>query len=213
MYWPALLLSAGLQLPDEILIHGFLTVDGRKMSKTLGNVVDPVDCTAVVGTDGLRYYLLRSVPPFEDGDFTRGRLIRSYNPDIANGLGNLASRIAVLAQKSAYAGLRDQGPQHRTTRHKGISSETSKSHTPSIEGGLFDRSLQMMWNQIRKINREIDTKRPWELLKKGGGVCVQRDLERWIAGFYRIALNLAPFLPQASARIIAAVARSNWEEI
>src|SRR5690606_35159309 len=91
--WQAMLMSAGLPPSKQIIIHGFINVDGQKMSKSLGNVVNPLDLVNRYGTDSLRYYLLRHVPPFEDGDFTEEKFKEIYNANLANGLGNLTSRI------------------------------------------------------------------------------------------------------------------------
>ena len=98
VYWPAFLLSAKLKLPKTIFVHGYLTVEGQKMSKTVGNVIDPNELIKKYGTDALRYYLLREIPPFDDGDFSERRFKELYNADLANGLGNLVARVAKLAE-------------------------------------------------------------------------------------------------------------------
>lgn len=98
--WPGMLLAAGLPLPKTIFVHGFITVDGEKMSKTLGNVVDPFEIVKKYSTDALRYYLLREILSYEDGDFTYKKFEDRYNADLAKGLGNLVARVLTLAQKS-----------------------------------------------------------------------------------------------------------------
>ena len=99
VYWPAFLLSAGLKLPKKIFVHGYYTVNGQKMSKTLGNVYDPVPLLEKYGADPLRYYFLAKTPPFTDGDFSEEKFVEAYNSDLANGLGNTVSRIVGLISK------------------------------------------------------------------------------------------------------------------
>ena len=99
VYWPAFLLSAGLKLPKKIFVHGYYTVNGQKMSKTLGNVYDPLPLLEKYGADPLRYYCLAKTPPFTDGDFSEEKFIEAYNSDLANGLGNLVARVAKLAER------------------------------------------------------------------------------------------------------------------
>jgi methionyl-tRNA synthetase len=102
--WPAMLLSAGLPLPGQIIANGFLTVDGTKISKSLGNAIDPFDLVARYGIDGLRYFLLREIPYGSDGDFTEEKMKERYNADLANGLGNFAARVLTLAEKEDLSG-------------------------------------------------------------------------------------------------------------
>lgn len=102
VYWPALLLSAGLPLPNELVIHGFLTVNGQKIGKSLGNAIDPHVPIARYGVDAVRYYLLRYISPWDDGDFSEERLHLAYTQDLANNLGNLLSRLTTLCRRGNY---------------------------------------------------------------------------------------------------------------
>jgi methionyl-tRNA synthetase len=99
VYWPAILLSAGLKLPKQLFVHEYFTVNGQKMSKTLGNVYYPLPLLEKYGADPLRYYCLAKISPFQDGDFSEEKFKESYNADLANGLGNLVSRVAKLCEK------------------------------------------------------------------------------------------------------------------
>jgi methionyl-tRNA synthetase len=194
VYWPALLLSAELPLPDEIMVHGFLTVEGQKMSKSLGNAADPFECIERTGSDALRYHLLRAVSPFEDGDFSQTHQKRLYNSDLANGLGNLASRIAVLWEKAGGTAI--SLPDH--SRPPAGLAEAMRSYG-------FDRAIQLLWKEIGRINRDIDAKRPWEKLKQENTEDLDEDLNRWIGGLYRIGRWLEPFLPKTAGKIVTGI--------
>jgi methionyl-tRNA synthetase len=97
--WPGMLLSAGLPLPKSIFVHGFITVEGEKMSKTLGNIIDPAELSQKYGSDAVRYYLLREISTYEDGDYSKKKFEERYNADLANGIGNLVSRVATLGER------------------------------------------------------------------------------------------------------------------
>ena len=195
VYWPALLLSAGLPRPDEIRIHGFLTAEGRKISKSLGHAVDPFACIEQVGIDGVRYYLLRAVSPFDDGDFSAARLVELYNADLANGLGNLVSRLTVLAARGGCG-------QCDTARVP----EPPAGYVAALERGEFDRALETLWAVVSQVNQEIDASRPWELLRTGACASLGGYLDRWLGELHRVAHWLTPFLPAASRRILEILA-------
>jgi len=190
IYWPSLLLSAGLPLPDEILIHGFLTVDGRKISKSRGNGVDPFAFAEEYGADGLRYYLLRAISPFEDGDFSAQRVRQVYNSDLANGLGNLVKRLSTLWRRGHFGGL--------TLPDTPPAPENYHAHLNAYE---FNRALQSLWGEIGQLNRDIDQKRPWESLKTTKALTLKRQLLEWFRSLYAVAYWLEPFLPGTSRKV------------
>ncbi len=146
VYWPAFLLSAGLPLPDEILIHGFLTENGRKISKSLGNSIDPFATMEHYGSDAVRYYLLRVLSPFADGDFSGARLGQLYQVDLANGLGNLVSRLMALSERAAYG----------RCRFLELPPPPPKGYAEALQYYAFDRALESLWATIGRINREIN---------------------------------------------------------
>lgn len=197
-YWPGLLLSAGLPLPDTLLVHGFLTQEGQKISKSRGAEVGPEAYVERYGADALRYALLK-IPVGEDGDFSEQSLGRVYQTDLADGLGNLCRRITALAARADYAG----GP-------------ADPAAWPEVEAELaayrLDRALLLVWREIGALNRDIDRQKPWVALRQGGAVAseekaLQENLRRWLAGLRRLAFWLGPFLPQAAARIETALTR------
>ena len=195
VYWPCLLLSAGLPLPNEIVVHGFLTENGRKISKSLGNTIDPFEFIANLGTDALRYYLLRAVPPFNDGDFSNNRFKLLYKTELANGLGNLVSRITSLCSK---AGL---------SHYEGISvPDAPKGYHEAFTNYQLDKAIGTLWQIVALLNRDIDNLKPWELLKNKNYLVLNTQLLRWLQSIQQIAYWLAPFLPETSNKILAILA-------
>jgi methionyl-tRNA synthetase len=193
--WPGMLLSAGLPLPKTILVHGFITSGGKKMSKTLGNVIDPEELLAEYGTDAVRYFLARHISPFEDGDLTLEHFKDSYNADLANGIGNLASRIMQLAQTHLTSPVYSIG-----TNFKVIDS--------SLENAMrvYDVQLYVTLIQIHisNLNEKIQLKQPFKVIKENQalGVGLISDFVKELA---LIAKMLEPIIPQTSQKIIDAI--------
>jgi methionyl-tRNA synthetase len=189
VYWPALLLSAGLPLPDEIAVHGFLTIDGRKISKTRTDgapeAKQPRKYIARFGADAVRYYLLRAIPPFRDSDFSEQGLADVYTADLANGLGNLCTRLTTLC---ARAGLRlAPTPDNESFR---------ASAEQAVNDLRLDGFLDLLWNEIARLNREIAARKPWEALGDGD---VQESLVAWGETLRDVLHWLAPVLPQTTS--------------
>lgn len=188
VYWPAFLLSAGLELPKKILVHGYVTVEGEKMSKTIGNVVDPFSLIERYGTDPIRYYLLREIPTSGDGDFSEKRFMELYNADLANGLGNLVARLAKLAEGQD---LGTEAPE-----------KMSKEVQDFIHGFDFARALQSVWTDISKIDAEINKAEPWKMTDDD---LKNEFLKVSINQLLQIAVDLVPFLPRTSHIILEAL--------
>ncbi len=187
VYWPAFLLSAGLQLPHKIFVHEYFTVDGQKMSKTVGNVYDPFTLIDHLGADPLRYYCLAKINPFTDGDFSEGKVLATYTSDLANGLGNLVSRVAALVDQSGKEVLEDE--------HTIIRQEL-RHH---LDNFRFDLALADIWQRLRATDQFIEQKRPWEL----EGDELQAILQTLVAHIRQAAFELQIFLPQTAAQINA----------
>lgn len=185
VYWPAILLSAGLQLPKQLFVHEYFTVNGQKMSKTLGNVVDPVEMVSKYTADALRYYCLAKISPFSDGDFSEEKLKESYNSDLANGLGNLVARVAKLCEK-----------------HKIHILIHEDSLDPSIKQSLdefkFNEALGIIWEWIKEADQKINLEKPWKL----EGEEAKKILAELSEIIIKVAINLQPFLPETSAKIL-----------
>ncbi len=192
VYWPAFLLSAKLPLPKSLFVHGYFTVDGQKMSKTLGNVADPLEFIEKYGADALRYYLLREISPFQDGDFSRKRLVEVYNSDLANGLGNLIARVAKLCETSNFKKAKTEDSRHIST----VEGEYKKA----LDEYRFNDALSLIWEKITKLDRYINEEKPWELAKNNNPR-LKGVLEHSVDQIQEIGELLRPFLPETSEKI------------
>lgn len=192
IYWPAMLLSAGLKLPKSIFVHGYVTVEGEKISKSIGNVVDPKDVVDKYGTDALRYYLLKEISPYSDGDFSWKRLEEVYNSELANELGNLVNRVVTMVNRYDI--------KLKTKNEKLKAKSKNPKLDKLIEEFRFNEALEEIWEEIRNANRYIEETKPWELAKTD-----KKKLEKVIQELtYRlwlIAYGLSSFLPETSEKI------------
>lgn len=186
VYWMAFLLSAGLKLPKEILVHEYFTVNGQKMSKTVGNVYDPVPLIEKHGADPLRYYCLAKMSPFSDGDFSEEKYYTAYNSDLANSLGNTVQRVATLCERSGMLYAVDTPPGFRSQV-----KEAMKQYR-------FDFALEEIWKTIKMIEQRIDETKPWTLEGKE----LQVFLMEVVAHLRQVGYELQPFLPETGERIL-----------
>lgn len=191
--WPAMLMSLGIALPKQLYVHGFITVEGKKMSKTLGNVVHPADIISKYGVDAFRYYFLRHIPSYEDGDFNWKRLDAAYNNELANELGNAVQRTIVMVQKY----LDGEIGELPTAEHDNTPFETAMSVCH------FDRALDDIWERVRGLNQYIDEEKPWAVAKEGYMEHLREVLAYQVASLLNIAQLLEPFLPETSGKISA----------
>ena len=193
IYWPAMLLSAGLPLPSTIYTHEYLTIDGAKMSKSLGNVIYPDELTERFGKDGTRYLRLSSLPYSKDGDLSWSKMTEKYNADLANGLGNLVSRVMKLSEKLSE--------DERTVPDM---PEYPEGVAVLIREYRLADALENIWETVRESNRYIEEEKPWELAKNDREkfTGVMRVLRDRLAYF---SVALVPFLPDTATRIRTAL--------
>ncbi|CAN5182274.1 methionine--tRNA ligase [soil metagenome] len=187
IYWIGMLLSADLSLPEKEYVHGFISVKGLKMSKSLGNVIDPFEMVKIYGTDAVRYYLLREIPSLSDGDFSEDRMKQLYESDLSNELGNLLSRVTTLAAKDGL----------------NMSNNDTPANNEYVELLLtfkFNDALAKIWEEIRSINKNINEQAPWKLTSDERKII----LEGWLLQLQNIGLNLKPLLPHSADAIIKA---------
>jgi methionyl-tRNA synthetase len=207
IYWPAMLLSAGLPLPTDILVHDYLTVDGRKISKSSGVNADPVALADRYGTDAVRWWLLREVPRVGDVDFTPGRLVERADADLAGGFGNLVNRVVTMVHRyrdGAVPGVdepQDAPELARTCR------DAPKLVAAALDDIDFRRACAAVVGVVEQANRYIEQERPWELARaeRGGDATAGRRLDgalsALISACRALGTLLAPLLPDAAAAI------------
>src|SRR6202453_2249706 len=203
VYWPALLMAAGLELPQHVFVHGFLLMDGEKMSKSLGNVLDPFAVIERYGPDALRFYLLRDVPFGQDGSVSTASFELRYESELANELGNLASRTIAMVHR-----YRDGVPAavaldpELDNEFAGVADEVE---------GMIDRAelttaLDAIWQRVRRLNRYVEEQAPWQLAKddvRAGELdCVLGTL---VAGLRVLAVLLNPYMPSSTDKLLGAL--------
>lgn len=209
VYWPAMLISAGLPLPKALLVHGFISSGGRKMSKTLGNVVDPNEIIEKHGVEALRYYLLAKIPTLDDGDFTLNEFERTYQADLANGLGNLVSRVVGLTEKY-FDGVVPNPTQNPDSHPLRLSKKTHNwkktwnDIDKSFENYRLDQGIASIWKFISAADTYINETRPWELAKEGKKENLAWTIYGLCDAVVQIAWQIAPFLPETAAEIAKA---------
>ncbi len=208
VYWPAMLLSAGVPLPTTIYVHEYLTVEGQKISKSLGNVIDPVAIVSRFGTDALRYWLLREAPRTEDADFTVERLVERYNTDLANDLGNLLNRTVSMINRYREGVVPEPGPATEGTADlQRIASGLPARVDTALDAFDFRAALAATWELVTRANRYVEESAPWVLARqeKGGDEASGRSLDRVLydlaSALRTLAHALAPFLPGSAERI------------
>lgn len=194
--WPGMLLSAGIELPKILFIHGFVNVEGQKISKTVGNVIYPKEIVNKYGTDPVRYYFLREFPSHEDGDFSFKKFENRYNGDLANGLGNLVARVAALGERISPLMVdfaKDIGKDVDAA-----SGRAFEKYESVMKGFRLNEALGVAWELISFADSYINNKKPWAV-KEGP------EFERTIknAGYLISTVTnlIEPFLPETAKKI------------
>lgn len=188
IYWPAILLSAGLSLPKAILVHGYITVDGQKMSKSLGNVVNPLDLLKKYPADAIRYFLLKEIPVADDGDFSEKAMVNRINGELVDDLGNLIYRVLTLAEK--FKGKVEGKPE----LDKKLNLEKIKE---LMEDYRLNEALEEIWKFIRATNKYVNENEPWKLQGKE----LANVLYNLLEACRIISILVSPFLPNTAEKI------------
>lgn len=191
--WQGMLMSAGIKGTDRVLYHGFITSGGQKMSKSLGNVIEPYSVIDTYGTDAVRYFLARHIHPFEDSDFTMERFAEAYNADLANGIGNVTARIMTLAENNLPEAIERPEPA-------GFAAE----YTDALDTYDFNKATAYVMERVQKLDQKISETEPFKLVKtdleKGRELIAELARE-----LYSIARMLNPIMPATSDAIKATI--------
>ena len=208
VYWPAFLMSAGLELPRRVFAHGWWTVEGEKMSKSLGNVVAPHELLDAYGLDQTRYFLMREIPFGNDGDFSRRAMIQRINTELANDYGNLAQRVLSMIQKYCDGALpRPAELADADRRLLGAAQSMLASVRAELDNQAFHKALDAIWAVIGDANRYVDEQAPWSL-RKTDMVRLGTVLHTLAETIRQIAILTQPFMPDSSGRILDQLAVS-----
>jgi len=191
--WQAMLLSAGLSTTDRVVYHGFITSGGQKMSKSIGNVIDPYAIVDEYGADALRYFLARHVHPFEDSDVTMEKFKEAYNANLANGLGNVTARIMTLAEGHLPHAIERPEP-------RGF----PKEYTDALDAYQYNVALDFVWSKIQELDQKINHTEPFKVVKtdpeKGRALIAELATE-----LYETVRMLNPFMPETNEAIKATI--------
>ncbi len=185
IYWIGMLLSAGLAVPKSISIHGYITANGQKMSKSLGNVIDPFEVVKQFGLEPVRYFLLKEIPSHSDGDFSYDRFKEVYESDLANGIGNLCSRVAKLSEKAGIAGAK-------------VPTTCNADYSSFMASFEEDRALLWLKQQTILADQFLSEQQPW----KQTGEEQVKTLNAAVERIVDIAYHLQPFMPETSQTIL-----------
>jgi methionyl-tRNA synthetase len=201
VYWPALLMAAGIELPRRIFVHGYLLMDGEKMSKSLGNVLDPFEVIERFGSDALRFYLLRDVSFGQDGSVSTAAFERRYESELANDYGNLASRIVAMIVRYREGRLvTDTLDESLVEDFDGLGARVAEL----IDRVELTSALEEIWERVRRLNRYVEEQAPWRLAKDPARA---QELDRVLAtlaeGLRVVSVLLHPYLPDSTERLLA----------
>jgi methionyl-tRNA synthetase len=205
VYWPAFLLSAGIEPPTQVWAHGWLTVNGQKMSKTLGNFLAPEPLVETFGVDVLRYYLMRDVAFGQDGDFSHENLLARLNGELANGLGNLLNRVLVsIVQKNLAGQVPAPAPSQRTQDDTDLETAAlrcAQSAAEHLELVQPQRALESIWELVAAGNRYVDRTEPWALVKRGETQRLSQVVYQVLETLRMIGVMISPFMPSKAAEL------------
>lgn len=200
--WPSLLMALDLPFPKRLFIHGYFTVNGQKMSKSLGNVLDPIDLSKDYTVDGIRYFILREFSFGRDGDFSIPRLEERYNKDLANDFGNLASRVLAMSEKYHQGEVAKKGSEEALDKKlKQAVEDTFKNSTKFLDKLSFSEALASIWQLVGELNRYVDLTAPWSLASEKKEKRLEAVLYNSLEGLRIVCLLVYPFMPISAKKL------------
>ncbi len=202
VYWPAFLMAAGVEPPTRVFAHGWWTIEGEKMSKSLGNAIDPHHIVARYGLDAVRYFLLRALPFGSDGDFSHQAIVGRMNADLANDYGNLAQRVLTMINRNCAASVPEPGAFAESDRALLDAAEALAGQVRAdLEEQAFHRALIHIWEVVGRANRYVDQQAPW-VLRKSDPARMATVLYVVVETLRHLALLTLPFMPASSGRML-----------
>jgi len=202
VYWPAFLMAAGLEPPRRVFAHGWWTVEGEKMSKSLGNFIPPQQLVDTYGVDPVRYFLLRELPFGSDGDFSHRAVVGRLNGDLANDFGNLAQRVLVMINRDCGAAVPEPGPLAAADQGMLTSAgdllETVRKH---LQEQAFHLALEVIWRVVAEANRYVDEQAPW-VLRRSDPARMRTVLYILAETIRYLAILVQPFVPASAAKLL-----------
>ena len=212
VYWPAMLLSAGYEPPQQLFVHGYLLLDERKISKSLGNIVEPLELIDVYGSDAVRYWMARAISFGQDGSASIEGIRERYENELANDLGNLLSRTTAMIAQYRDGSLR-QGDAEPPLDLAGLGADVAER----LDRFDVTGALDAVWERVRALNQYVTAEAPWQLAKDDANHArLDGVLYNLVDGMTALAVALAPFMPETAPRILSALNQSEdlaWERV
>jgi methionyl-tRNA synthetase len=203
VYWPAFLMAAGLELPKQVFAHGFINVNGAKMSKSVGNVIAPQDLVDIYGLDATRYLLMREVPHGQDGNFSHEYAVQRINSDLANGLGNLAQRTLSMIYKNCDGKIPERGElndEDKKLLDRAYNRTLGKARE-EVDKMRFNRALEQIWKLVIEANGYVDAQAPWGL-KKTNPERMATVLYVLVEVVRVLGILIQPYTPESAGKIL-----------